>query len=171
MVRFGLVLVALIALTIGAPPRPAAAQPFGPSAGVFGPGTMGGPGMMGWWRSGRRGFAGMCNPAATGFAEWRADQLAELIKPTEAQRAKFDDFKVASMKAADLMRNTCRTDVPPTLIGRTDAMEKRMDTMLQALRTMRPALEAFYASLSDEQKGRVDSSYVRGRFWRWRDRW
>jgi hypothetical protein len=50
-------------------------------------------------------------------------------------------------------------------------MEKRMDTMLQAIRTMRPALEAFYATLSDEQKARLDSNYGHGRFWRWRDRW
>jgi hypothetical protein len=50
-------------------------------------------------------------------------------------------------------------------------MEKRMDTMLQAIRTMRPALEAFYATLSDEQKASLDSNYGRGRFGRWRDRW
>ena len=33
-----------------------------------------------------------------------------------------------------------------------------MDTMLQAIRTMRPALEAFYATLSDEQKARLNSN-------------
>ena len=69
------------------------------------------------------------------------------------------------------MCNACLTDVPETIIGRTEAMEKRMDTMLQAVRTMRPELEAFYATLSDEQKIRLDSNYGRGRFGRWRDRW
>jgi hypothetical protein len=53
-------------------------------------------------------------------------------------------------------------------MGRTEAMEKRMDTMLQAVRTMRPAPEAFYASLSDEQKARLDLNSLRGR---WRDLW
>jgi hypothetical protein len=49
-------------------------------------------------------------------------------------------------------------------------MEKRIDTMLQAIRAVRPALEALYATLSDEQKARLDS-VGRGRSWRWRDRW
>ena len=31
-------------------------------------------------------------------------------------------------------------------------MEKRLDAMLQTVKIIRPALEAFYATLSDEQK-------------------
>lgn len=156
-------------LGVGAMLAPAAAQPYGP--GFMGPGMMSGPGMMGRWMMGRRGFGAMCNPGANGFAEWRADRIAELVKLTDAQRGKFDDFKAASIKSAEVMRNACQTDVPETIVGRTEAMEKRMDTMLQAIRTMRPALEAFYATLSDEQKAKLDSNYGRGRFGRWRDRW
>jgi hypothetical protein len=138
----------------------------------MGPGMMTGPGMAGSWLLGRHGgFGGMCNPAATGFTEWRAERLAEYIKLTDAQRASFDEFKTASIKSAAAMRNACRADVPETIVGRTEAMEKRMDTMLQAVKAMRPALEAFYATLSDEQKSRIDSNSGRGRFWRWRDRW
>jgi LTXXQ motif family protein len=169
--KFRTVLVASAALGIAALLAAAAAQPYGPGAGFMGPGMMPGPGMMGSWMTGRRGFGGMCNPAATGFAEWRADRLAELVKLTDAQRAKFDEFKAASITSAEVMRNACLADVPETIIGRTEAMEKRMDTMLQAIRTMRPALEAFYATLSDGQKARLDSNYGRGRFGRWRDRW
>jgi hypothetical protein len=44
--------------------------------------------------------------------------------------------------------------------------------MSQAIKTVRPALEAFYATLSDEQKAQLNSDRGRhGRFWRWRDRW
>jgi hypothetical protein len=46
-----------------------------------------------------------------------------------------------------------------------------MDVMLQAMRETRPALEAFYATLTDAQKAQLDSGYDRGRFWHWRDRW
>jgi hypothetical protein len=120
---------------------------------------------------GRRGFGAMCNPGANGFAEWRADRIDELVKLTDAQRGKFDEFRAASIKSAEVVRNACLTDVPETIIGRTEAMEKRMDTMLQAVRTMRPTLEAFYATLSDEQKIRLESYYGRGRFGRWHDRW
>jgi hypothetical protein len=168
--RSRIVVIASAALIVAALLAAATAQPFGPGPGIMGPGMMG-PGMMGSWMTGRRGFGGMCNPAATGFAEWRTDRIAELVKLTDAQRAKFDEFKAASIKAAEVMRNACLTEVPQTIVGRAEAMEKRMDTMVQAIRTMRPALDAFYATLSDEQKARLDSSTSRGRFWRWRDRW
>ena len=49
-----------------------------------------------------------------------------------------------------------------------------MDAMLQAVKTVRPALEALYATLTDDQKAAVNSTTGRrhrGRFWRWRDRW
>jgi LTXXQ motif family protein len=170
-VKFRTVVIAFAALGITALLAAAAAQPYGPGAGFMAPGMMSGPGMMGSWMMGRRGFGGACNPAATGFAEWRADRIAELVKLSDAQRARFDEFKAASIKSAEAMRSACLADVPATIVGRTEAMEKHMDTMLQAVKTMRPALEAFYATLSDEQKARLDSNYGHSRFWRWRDRW
>ncbi len=63
------------------------------------------------------------------------------------------------------------TEVPETIVARAEAVEKRMDAMLQAVRTMRPALDAFYATLSDEQKARLDQAYGRHGFRRWHDRW
>jgi hypothetical protein len=169
--KFGIVLIASAALGMAVLLATATAQPYGPGTGFMGPGMMSGPGMMGPWMMGRRGFGAMCNPGANGFAEWRADRIDELVKLTDAQRGKFDEFRAASIKSAEVMRNACLTDVPETIIGRTEAMEKRMDTMLQAVRTMRPTLEAFYATLSDEQKIRLESYYGRGRFGRWHDRW
>ena len=112
----------------------------------------------------------MCNPAGAGVSGWRADRIAELIKPTDAQRPKFEEFKAASIKAAETMRDACRADVADTIIARTEAMEKRADTMLQAIRTVRPTLEALYATLSDEQKARLNAAPHGGRFWRWRGR-
>jgi hypothetical protein len=168
--KFGIVLVTSVALSVGALLATAATAQPGPGPGFMGPGMMSGPGAKEHWM-GRRGFGAMCHPGASGFAEWRADRIAELVKLTDAQRAKFDEFKAASIKSAEVMRDACQADVPTTIVGRTEAMEKRMDTMLQAIRTMRPALEAFYATLSDEQKASLDSNYGRGRFGRWRDRW
>jgi LTXXQ motif family protein len=132
-----------------------------------GRGYMMGPGMMD-----RGHLARMCSPRAAGFAEWRIDRLERRIKPTESQRGKFDEFKAASNKAAEIVRAACPTDVPTTMVGRMDAMAKRLDAMSQAIKTVRPALEAFYATLSDEQKAQFNSDRGRhGRFWRWRDRW
>ena len=152
-------LIASTAFALAALVAAADAQPYGP-------GTMMGPGMMG-----RGAFGRMCGPAAAGFAEWQIDRLEQVIKPTEAQRPKFDELKTASSKAADVMRNACPTDFPKTVVGRMEVMEKHADARLQAIKTVRPAMEAFYATLSDEQKARLDSNAGRGRFWRWRDHW
>lgn len=108
----------------------------------------------------------MCSPAAAGFAGWRIDRLERSIKPTEAQRGKFDELKAASNKASEAMRVACSTDAATTAPGRMAAMEKRLDAMLQAVKTIPPPLKAFYATLSDEQKARLDAPHGRMRFWR-----
>lgn len=143
------------------------AQPYGGGGpGMMGPGLMMGPGIVGPGTFGR-----MCGPGATGFAEWRTARLEQLLKLTDAQRPKFDEFKAASAKAADAMRSACPTELPSTMTGRMELMEKRTEAMLQAIKTVRPALDAFYATLTDEQKERIDSNSGGSRFWRWRDRW
>ena len=116
-------------------------------------------------------FERICSPRMAGFAEWRLDRMERVIKPTEAQRAKFDEFKAASNKAAETMRAACATDVPTTMVGRMEAMEKRLEALLGAVKTVRPAFEAFYATLSDEQKASLNVRSGPRWYWRWRDRW
>jgi hypothetical protein len=149
------------------------AQPSGPGPGGgrgqawwMGEGRMMGPGMMGrgdWGRS--------CGPAAVGFAQWRIDRLEQEIKLTEAQRARLDELKAASAKAAEAMRAACSAEVPTTMPGRLEAMERRLDAMTQGIKTVRPAVDAFYASLTDEQKARIEGNQGGGRFWRWMHSW
>ena len=131
-----------------------------------GRGYMMGPGMMD-----REHFGRMCSPRAAGFSEWRINRMEQTVKPNDAQRAKFDELKAASGKAAELMRTACAADVPATMAGRMEATEKRLEAMLQAVKSVRPAFEAFYATLSDDQKASLNSGPGRNRFWRWRDRW
>jgi hypothetical protein len=144
---------------------------WGPGGYAWGPGMMGrgyGPGAAGSaWRGGA-----MCSPRAAGLAAWRVGAIEEIVKPTEAQRAALDAFKEASTKAADALAAACPQDYPATSPARLEAMEKRLDTMLQAVKTVRPAFDAFYAALSDEQKRRLDGIPPEGpwrwRMWRWR---
>jgi Spy/CpxP family protein refolding chaperone len=132
-----------------------------------GRGTMMGPGMMD-----RQQFGRMCSPRAAGFSEWRIGRMERVVKLTDAQRAKFDELKAASGKAAEAMRTACASQAPATMAGRMEATEKRLEAMLQAVKSVRPAFETFYATLSDEQKAQLNSNRgQRGRFWRWRDRW
>lgn len=167
MLKFNqLITVAAISIATAMFSASATAQPSGPGAtgsgrDMMGPGMMMGPGFMG-----RGGFGRTCSPAAAGFLGWRIDRIEQIIKPTEAQRAKFDDLKAASDKASEALRLTCPTEVPTTAVGRMEFMERRMEAMLQSVKTVRPAFEAFYATLTDEQKARLDSPSDRGRFWR-----
>jgi hypothetical protein len=132
----------------------------GPVAAQPGSGMMMGPGMG----SGMMGRA-MCSPRAAGFAEWRIERIERAVQPTEAQRGAFNDLKAASAKAVETMAAACPRDVPQTATARLEAMEKRLEAMLAAVKTVRPAFDAFYASLTSEQKTSLDR--VGPRHWRW----
>lgn len=141
---------------------PVAAQPMmGPGGYGWGPGAMMGQN----WRG------GACTPAAAGLAPWRMSVIEDLVKPTEAQRNQFDALKDASKHAVDTMAGACPKDYPRSASARLEAMEKRLDAMLGAVKTVRPAFDAFYASLTDDQRRRLDSAWSdgwRGHMWRWR---
>jgi hypothetical protein len=133
------------------------------------PGFMMGPGMMrggGMW-GGR--FDGPCDPSVAGVAEWRIDEIERVVRPTDAQRTALADLRTASTKAAAALTNACPREIPQTSAQRMAFMEKRMEAMLEAIKTVRPTFEAFYATLSDEQKARLDS--VGPRRWGWHWRW
>jgi hypothetical protein len=107
-----------------------------------------GPGTMNWRIMGR----GICDPHAAGLAEWRLETIERAVQPTEAQRFALTELKAASAKAAGYRLGSMPARAP----------------QLQAVKTVRPAFDALYSSLSDEQKARLDS--VGPRNWGWR-RW
>jgi hypothetical protein len=128
-----------------------------------------GPGMMGYGGPGGMGM--ICNPRSAGLAEWRMERIERLVQPTEAQKAALNDLRAASTKAAEQIAAACPSDFPASATARLDLMEKRMETMLTAIKTVRPAFDAFYATLSDEQKARLDHGGPRQWGWRhWRGR-
>jgi hypothetical protein len=148
-------LVGALLLTV-----PAAAQP-GPHG--WGPGMMMGPGMMG---SGMMGAA-MCDPRAAGLAEWRIDRIERAVHPTEAQRGALNDLKTASAKAAETIAAACPKELPQTAAARLELMEKRLEAMLAAVKIVRPAFDAFSASLSAEQQAALNRIGPRQWGWRW----
>lgn len=147
------------------------AQPAGGAGGSgWGPGMMMGPGMMGW--GGPHGMGMLCDPRAAGLAEWRMDRIERLVQPTEAQRGALNDLRSASTKAAGEIAAACPREFPSSATARLELMEKRMETMLVALKTVRPAFDALYATLSTEQKAQLDRAGPRGwgwRHWGWRN--
>jgi hypothetical protein len=114
----------------------------------------------------------MCDPRAAGLAEWRVERIERLVRPTDAQKPKLDDLKSASAKAAQTISVACPRDIPQSPSARLELMEKRLTAMLEAVKTVRPAFDAFYASLDKEQQARLDEAGPRRwgwRGWRWRD--
>jgi len=145
-----------------------ASADYGPRGYGWGPGMMMGPGMMGWG-GGRGGMGAVCDPRGAGLAEWRMERIERLINPTEAQRVALNDLRTASSKAAEIVAAACPREFPASAPARLELMEKRLDAMQQAIKAVRPAFDAFYATLNDEQKARINTGGPR--HWGWRGWW
>jgi hypothetical protein len=85
------------------------------------------------------------------------DRIEKTIRLNQQQRGAFDDLISASSKAASEMRTSCPSQTPPTIVTRLGAVDLRLAAMLQAVKTLRPALDNFYAALNDEQKARFNT--------------
>src|ERR1700678_73 len=93
-----------------------------------------------------------CRVQVEKIAELPTARIAEAVRPTPEQQAAIDDLNAASMAASDLLKMNCSEDQVLTPPGRLRAMAQRLGAILQAVKTVQPALERFYSMLSDEQK-------------------
>ena len=99
----------------------------------------------------------VCSDQATELTDWPIERITEIVQPTDAQRPALDDLKAASAKAIEILKSACPKDLPSIPTGRLAAVESRLQVMLLSVQTVRPALERFYQSLSDEQKARFNA--------------
>jgi len=116
------------------------------------------------FREGRRvqrvpagGVAQICSAEGTGLTDWPIDQISQTVEPNDRQRGLLDELKNATASAVDEMRSACPSDLPDTPTGRIAAMRNRLEAMLKAVTLVRPALDRFYNSLSDEHKQRFNA--------------
>jgi hypothetical protein len=125
------------------------------------------------------GMARFCGPDGGRMGEMMIGRVERATQPTAEQRPGFDKLKEAAGKAGEIMRGACTTERPMTPTGRLAAAEKRLAALLDAVRTVRPAMDAYYNSLTDEQKARLTLAQRMGRgmdggwrerMHRWRDR-
>jgi hypothetical protein len=98
-----------------------------------------------------------CGAAQAGVTEWPTAEIDQAVHPTEAQRASLAALQNTTAGAADLLKASCLTDNPLTPPARLAAVGKRLEVLLQAVRTVRSALNDFYGSLNDEQKARFEA--------------
>jgi hypothetical protein len=97
-----------------------------------------------------------CADQAKGVTAWPFEQIDQSVRPNDEQKGLLANLKKAADQAADRFREACPDNVPLTPPGRLQAMTMRLQATLDAVKTVRPALEAFYNSLSDEQKARFN---------------
>lgn len=128
---------------------PAAAQSSQRGGGLAQP-TVLGPAML------RPGTADLsCGAGPAGLGPWGADRIEQTLSLDGAQRTKFNDLKTASQRAIQYLNESCPKNDPVTPTGRLEALERRLSAMLEAVRTVQPALDDFYGALTDEQRARL----------------
>jgi hypothetical protein len=102
--------------------------------------------------------ARVCAGQAPGVLPGQAvRRIEQKLRPDARQSEALNELRDASTKAAEELRDACPSETPLTPIGRLDAMAKRLHAMLDASKSLRPALARFYDLLNDEQKARVNA--------------
>jgi ABC-type transporter MlaC component len=97
-----------------------------------------------------------CGVMRPGVMDWPDAQIEQRLHPTDAQRAPLAALQAAATKASDMLKS-CEPNDATTLPARLAAINDRLNTMLDAVKTVRAALDKFYASLTDEQKAQFEA--------------
>ncbi|HTQ82578.1 MAG TPA: Spy/CpxP family protein refolding chaperone [Pseudolabrys sp.] len=97
-----------------------------------------------------------CKQPKPGLANLPINRIEDVVKPTDDQEAGLDKLQAATEKAVTIMQAACPDETPLTPTGRLEAMQKRLQAMIDAANTVQPALADFYGSLSNEQKARFN---------------
>ena len=88
-----------------------------------------------------------------------------MLDLNKEQQAALTDLSVVSAKALAMISTTCQSNTVDK--SQLSVIQGRVETLLEVLKAVRPAYEAFYAKLDDNQKLRLDSLGPRRNGWRW----
>jgi hypothetical protein len=98
-----------------------------------------------------------CSQGAGSFIDLPVQRIEQVVEPTAQQQGAFNDLKAAAQKAGDQLQSSCPIAVPKSPVARVDTVETRLTAMADAIKSVRPDLQNFYASLSDEQKAKFNT--------------
>jgi ribosomal protein L20A (L18A) len=97
-----------------------------------------------------------CSRDKAGLSSVPIEQIEDVVQPTAAQNEALDRLDDALQKAVETLNQACPTTTAQTPVGRLEVMEKRLEALIAAASTVRPALDDFYAALSNEQKAKFN---------------
>ena len=98
-----------------------------------------------------------CSQQGGSFIDLPVQRIEQVVQPTAQQQSAFNDLKKTAQKASDQLQSSCPTAVPKSPVARVDTVETRLTAMSDAIKSVRPDLQNFYASLSDEQKAKFNT--------------
>jgi hypothetical protein len=93
-----------------------------------------------------------------GAVDGPLSRLEQAIQPTDTQHVALAALGDAFNRAAANLDAACATVMPPTALGRLEAIETRLDASWQAVLTIQVALANFQTQLSDEQISRFNAA-------------
>jgi hypothetical protein len=99
----------------------------------------------------------LCGRQASDVTKLPVQRIEQVVQPTAQQQEAFDALKKASENTASQLQASCPAQMPQTPVARLDAVNMRLTAIVEAMKTVRPKLESFYASLSDEQKAKFNT--------------
>jgi hypothetical protein len=109
-------------------------------------------------KNGGGSLARSCGAEQANIAPWPSADIDAKLHPTEAQRASLTALQDATAKASDTLKAACPPNeeaITPT--ARLEAAGRRLDVLLQAVKSVRTALDDFYGKLTDEQKAQFEA--------------
>src|ERR1700680_1161468 len=90
-----------------------------------------------------REFAQICGDRTPGLSQWPILRIAQSVGLTREQRTALKDLQTAAAEAARVLKSACPVETPTAPVGRLDAMQERVQAMLDAIDLVRPGLEHF----------------------------
>jgi len=100
----------------------------------------------------RSGFAGVCKQWERALLNWPRRRIDRSFRLSDRQEAVFHDLIDSSNHAAEALAKSCPADRSLTPVGHLHTMRAQLETVGQAIRAIRPALEHFYETLDDQQR-------------------
>ncbi|MGY4430331.1 hypothetical protein ACVWWO_002808 [Bradyrhizobium sp. F1.13.1] len=89
--------------------------------------------------------------------DWPAGEIDARLHPSETQRAALQVLQDTSARVKDSLKDACQPSDVMTPPARMAAVHKRLEMMLDGVKSVRAALEDFYGTLSDEQKAQFEA--------------
>ncbi|MBW5437817.1 hypothetical protein FXB41_24605 [Bradyrhizobium canariense] len=89
--------------------------------------------------------------------DWPAGEIGARLHPSETQRAALQVLQDTSARVKDSLKDACQPSDVMTPPARMAAVHKRLEMMLDGVKSVRAALEDFYGTLSDEQKAQFEA--------------